>query len=220
MIFSLLFTFLAGGLMVDGLPGALIEWQVSGTDDYGNTSYEIALSLDAGESFSAWVAYPPFFNPAKTYCRYSSENATLEVTSQLPFTAEYTYAWFHVEENGLLVVFDYGYGHYYETIQESISLLLEEGEFYKACEEADYIMYPHSMPEPDSFCAVLVIAAAEVGTLDAFETVNSISMQISNKKLYLLADSSLDYINALKDYAVLSDEKTSGFVLERLAEYE
>ena len=222
MVFSLVFTFLisVSGLMVDGLPGAIVDWQPSGNDDYGNISYDIALSLDEGESFSDWVAYPPVFNSAKTYCRYSSETSTLEVTSQLPFTAEYTYAWYNVEENGSLVLSDYGYGHYYENIQDRVSRLLEAGEFDEAILEAYSVMYPGSMPYPDSFCALYVVAAAKIGSLEAFERASDICMQIANTQIYLLADSSLDYINALEDYAEMSDETSAGLIMERLAEYE
>ncbi len=52
MLSSILLALLLSGLMIDGLPGGVLEWQSSGVDSYGNTAYEIALSLDDGVSFS------------------------------------------------------------------------------------------------------------------------------------------------------------------------
>ena len=215
-----LLSFLLSGLMVDGLPGGVLEWQNLGVDGYGNTAYEIALSMDDGISFSEWVEYPLYFNPAKTFCRYSAEDANIEVISQLPYSAEYTYAWYSITGSGSLLLFDEGDGRYYETIKKDIYQLLESGQFEEACDEAYCLMYPGSMPEPDSFCVRFVIAAAAIGTIEAFERAGSLTLLVANKKLYLLNDSSLDYINALEGYVKLSDETTAELVMERLAEYE
>ncbi len=67
MFFSVLLALLLSGLMIDGLPSGVLEWQNSGVDAYGNTAYEIALSFDDGVSFSEWVEYPLYFNPAKSF---------------------------------------------------------------------------------------------------------------------------------------------------------
>jgi len=220
MLSSILLALLLSGLMVDGLPGGVLEWQNSGVDTNGNTVYEIALSFDNGVSFSEWALYPLYFNPAKAFCRYSSVDSTIEVFSQLPFTAEYTYAWYSITDNGALLLFDEGEGSYYETFKEDVYQLLESGQFEEACDEAYCLMYPGAMPEPDSFCARFVIAAAEIGTLEAFGRAAELSLQIANIQFYLLDDSSVDYIKALKDYAEISDEATVALVMERLAEYE
>ncbi len=220
MVSSVLLALLLSGLMIDGLPSGVLEWQNSGVDAYGNTAYEIALSFDDGVSFSEWALYPLYFNPAKSFCRYSSVDSSIEVISQLPFSGEYTYAWYSITASGSLLLFDEGKGSYYETFKEDVYQLLESGQFEEACDEAYCLMYPGAMPEPDSFCARFVIAAAEIGTLDAFGRAAELSLQIANIQFYLLDDSSVDYINALKDYAEMSDEATAVFVMERLAEYE
>ncbi len=153
-----------------------------------------------------------YFNPAKTFCRYSVEDSNIEVISQLPYTAEYTYAWYSITDSGSLLLFDEGEGSYYETFKENVYQLLESGQFEEACDEAYCLMYPGAMPEPDSFCVRFVIAAAEIGTLEAFGRAGSLAFLVANKELYLLNDSSLDYINALEGYVKLSDEETAALV--------
>jgi len=213
MILALLLLQIPAG-DVDGLPGGIL--MALETADGG---YEIALF--AGEDvLSEWVPYPLFFNPAKTFAMYEPADSTLEVISQLPYTAEYTYAWYRVGADWSLSLFQEGESDYYGSISSEIMLLLEEGEFQEAHFRAMEIMYPGSMPQAVPLCEMFVISAARTGTLEAFEMAGDITVNLLGLELYMLESDSPTYLSALKVYTTVASPETAELVRERLGGHE
>lgn|GEM_PF-5708809 len=203
-------------LYIEGLPCGELLYR-----ETGPMEYEIAIAFNGGEGISPWAFYPLYFNPAKTDCCFNSADMTLEVVSQLPYSANYTYAWYLVDSLWSLTLYDSGEGGYYEEAAHRVYELLEANDFEGAVIEAESIMYPGSLPEPDRLCAMLVIAAADRGTAEAFQQVQSVCSMLSNCELYNLDIRSEEYLSALKVYSELADPYTAQLVLERLrVDYE
>ncbi len=204
---------------VEGLPGSVLTVRESDYDDYGNMVFDFSVFLN-GEQLSPWTRYPLCLNPAKTYSVFTDGDRTLEVTSQLPFSAEYTYAFYSVDENWDLTLGDHGNGDYYGTMTREIDSLLREGDFQEAYFRSMEIMYPGAMPYPDELCVEMVVGASEVGTLEAFNQAGEICMNLLGRRLYEIDDHSGEYISALKIYADLCDPETSELVMERIRNHE
>ncbi len=185
----------AQSLMIEGLSEGELQWRESG--DY---QYEIAISLD-GEIVSQWIMYPLRFNMAKLFCEYNADESTLEVTSQMPYTSEYTYARYLVEENWNLHLFEKGESDYYGDIRRRVEELLAEGYLEDAASYALDTMYPGSMPYPHEFCALFVIAAAEIGNLEAFEVASNVTDNFIYGGIQGIECSSEDFQAALLVYA-------------------
>ncbi len=213
MILALLLMQIPAG-EVEGLPGGTLM-----ALDTGEGSYEIAL-FSGEEPLSGWVPYPLFFNPAKTFAMYEPEDSTLEVISQLPYTAEYTYAWYTVGADWSLSLFQEGESDYYGSIASEVMLLLEEGEFQEAHFRAMEIMYPGSMPQAVPLCEMFVISAAGIGTLEAFEMAGDITLNLLGLELYGLESDSPRYLSALKVYTTVASPETAELVRERLGGHE
>jgi len=213
MILALLLLQIPAG-EVEGLPG--VNLMAMETGDGG---YEIAL-FTGEDLLSEWVQYPLFFNPAKTFAMYEQADSTLEVISQLPFTAEYTYAWYTIGADWKLTLFQEGESDYYGSIASEIMLLLEEGEFQEAHFRAMEIMYPGSMPQALPLCEMFVISAARTGTLEAFEMAGDITVNLLGLELYMLESDSPRYLSALKVYTTVASQETAELVRERLGGHE
>lgn len=127
-------------IAVDGLDGGELLFR-----ETGPMEFDIALALDSVK-VSRWLPFPLSFNPAKTFCEYSPEDGTLEVISQMPFTADYVFAWYLVGENRDLTLIDEGEGDYYGDVSSEIELLLSRGLLNDAFQRAMEIMYPGAMP--------------------------------------------------------------------------
>ena len=204
---------------VDGLPGSALAVREADYDDQGNIVFDVSVFLD-GEQLSPWIRYPLYFNPAKTYSVFSEDDGTLEVTSQFPFSAEYTYAFYSVDENWNLVLSDHGDGDYYGAMTREIDSLLSEGDFQGAYFRSMEIMYPGAMPCADGLCSRLVAGASEEGTLDAFHKAGEVCLNLLGIRLYEINDNSYEYISALKMYADLCDPETAELVMERIRSHE
>ena len=199
---------------VEGLPGGILMAM-----ETGDGGYEIAL-FDGEDMLSGWVPYPLFFNPAKTFAMYEQADSTLEVISQLPYTAEYTYAWYAVGADWSLALFQEGESDYYGSIASEVESLLEEGEFLEAHFRAMEIMYPGSMPDVGGLCELFVVSAAELGTLEAFEMAGDISLNLLGLELFRLESDSPRYLSALKVYTSVAPPETAELVRERLGGHE
>lgn len=204
---------------VSGLPGSSLTPREADYDSLGNMVYDFAVFLD-GERLSPWTPYPLFFNPAKTYSVYSGEDGTLEITSQLPYSAEYTYASYAVDDGWNLTLLDFGNGDYYESMTTEIESLISEGDFQEACFRSMEIMYPGAMPGAEYLCSRLVVAASEEGTLEAFNLAREVSLNLLGLELYEIENDSYDFTGALKSYADLCDTETSELVMERIRNNE
>jgi hypothetical protein len=202
-------------LCIDGLPGGELLYREILPEEY-----EIAVSSNEGNSISPWVPYPLDFNPAKTNSCFNSVDMTLEVVSQRPFSANYTYAWYQIDEEGNLALFNEGEGGYYDEVTQRVHELLDADDFEGAVLEAGSVMYPGSMPEPESLCADLVIAAAEMGSIEAFQQAQEVCLLLCNCELYNLAVYSEEYLQSLRVFSELTDPYTAQMVLERLRNNE
>lgn len=192
---------LAQLLMIDGLPGGELQWRESG--DY---QYEIAVSLH-GETVSPWTVYPLSFNQAKLFCTYNCEDSTLEVNSQMPSTFEYTYAWYLVDSNWNLALFDQGESDYYGGIRRDVKSLLEDGYMEDAVSAAMDMMYPGALPYPEEFCAMFVIAAAREGTPEAFAIASDVSRYFLYCGIEDIQCDSEEFLNALELYYRITTER-------------
>lgn len=204
---------------VDGLPGSALTVREADHDDYGNTVFDFSVFLN-GEQLSPWTRYPLYLNPAKTYSVFTVDDSTLEVTSQLPFSAEYTYAFYSVDEDWNLTLSDNGDGDYYGAITREIDSLLSEGDFQGAFFRSMEIMYPGAMPYADGLCSRLVAGASVEGTLEAFDQAGEVCLNLLGLRLYEINDNSFEYISALKMYADLCDPETAELVMERIRSHE
>lgn len=204
---------------VEGLPGSALTPMEADYDDHGNMVFDFAVFLD-GEQLSPWTRYPLYFNPAKTFSRYTEDDRILEVTSQRPFSAEYTYAFFVVGEDWTLTLNDFGNGDYYGTMTREIDSLLIAGDFQGAYNRSMEIMYPGAMPYAEGLCSRLVVGASEVGTLEAFSQAGTVSLNLLGVPLFEIDDDSFEYMAALKLYADLCDPETAELVMERIGNHE
>ena len=204
---------------VDGLPGSALTPREADYDDYGNMVFDFAVFLN-GEQLSPWTRYPLYFNPAKTFSVFDSDRSTIEVTSQLPFSAEYTYAFYDVDDEWNLTLGDFGEGDYYGAMTREIDALLSQGDFIGAYSRSMEIMYPGAMPYAEGLCSRLVVGASEVGTIEAFEQAGEVCMNLLGMRLYEINDDSFEYFAALKFYAHLCDPGVAELVMERIRNHE
>lgn len=218
-LFLISFLVLQPGYEIYGLEGGSLEFRETGTGDMGYIEYDIAVYID-GEPASTWVSFPLYFNPAKTFAEYSADDGTLEVISQFPFSANYTYAWYRVGPEWDLTLFDEGEGDYYGSAVSAIEGYLEEGDLRAACARGMEVMYPGAMPYPDRICSKLVIAAAAEGTLDAFRLAEEVAYNLAGKPIHELESDSPDYFAALKLYEDLADPGVAALVRERIESNE
>lgn len=199
---------------VDGLEGGeLVLRQRDGAE------YDIALALD-GERISDWFVYPLYFNPAKTYCLYEPEESILEIQSQKPYTFDYTFACFFVDENWNLTLSSQGESDYYGETCSEIKLLLYSGEFNEAYIAAREIMYPGAMPCAAELCAEFTVAAYGIGTVDAYEHARNVSLYLLGNEIYEIPCDSPEFISALEGYADISSPETAALVRERIDSFE
>lgn len=213
MILALLLLQIPAG-EVEGLPG--VNLMAMETGDGG---YEIAL-FTGEDLLSGWVQYPLFFNPAKTFAMYEQADSTLEVISQLPFTAEYTYAWYTIGADWKLTLFQEGESDYYGSIASEVEALLKSGEFQEAHFRAMEIMYPGSMPDAAGLCELFAVSAAELGTLEAFQMAEDVSLNLLGVPVYQIDSDSPDYLASLEVYAAVAPEGTAELIIERTVVHE
>jgi hypothetical protein len=198
------------GLMipVEGRVAAELLYRDTGLyGEYGHPLYQIALAFDDGP-VSEWVDYPGDFNPAKTYCEFRDGESVLAIVSQRPFSANYSYADYLVVPSGNLELEEWGVVDYYGEIAERVSLLLSEGSFYEAFDEAMDMMYPGAMPDAGEMCAAFVEAAAAVGTYEAFQMAGDVCLNTLGIHFTEIEHDSHEFEAALRLYSRLELEAT------------
>lgn len=200
--------------MIDGLSGGELIFS-----EVGSMKYDIAISMD-GEQVSDWVMYPLRFNPAKSYIVFDPDERVLEVNSQMPYTANYTFAVYAISDSWEMTLTDQGDVDYYDVVRARILSHLDSGDFNSAYNSAMEIMYPGAMPFPGDLCSAFVIEAAEIGTIEAFDLTRDISWNLMGVDIYQIDNDSPEFLSALRVYAGLSDPQTAELILERIESNE
>lgn len=118
----------------------------------------LALSLDGDSPVTGYAPFPHRFNPAKTEALFLPGENTLEVVSQMPYSAVYSMATYRYVGESLLLVDSGAYDPYGDDFEE-IAGYLARGMLDEALTLVDQMMYPQSMPNGSELCLMFLDAA-------------------------------------------------------------
>lgn len=174
----------------------------------------VALSLDGEEPFTGYVPYPSPFNPGKTDVFYRPGDSSIEVASQLPYSAVYSTAVYSLTDQGLLLL-DSGMNDPYAWEFQEVMELLGQGRLSEAASAVDMIMYPQAMPNGRELCVYFLDAAFRCarsgGGVECFHAADEASQILLGRSVHEIVQpgeslpegcmSRSDYNGALEAYA-------------------
>ncbi len=147
----------------------------------------VALSLDGEEPITGFVPYPNPFNPAKTDAFYRPGESSIEIASQLPFSAAYSTAVYSVTGQGLLLI-DSGMNDPYAAEFLEVMELLGQGRLADAASAVDMIMYPQAMPNGRELCLHFLDAAFRCarsgGGVECFHAADQASLILLGRQAH------------------------------------